>query len=90
MNKKDLVNAVVDITGGPKNLAENYVDATIVAIRDALVDGQLIRIEGFATLTPGLRPARAGRNPQTGEPLQLDAKPKVSVRLHSDMLRRMR
>lgn len=90
MNKKDLVNAVVVMAGGPKNLAESYVDATIVAIKDALADGDQIRIEGFATLIPGVRPARAGRNPRTGKPLQLDAKPKVSVRLHSDMLQRMR
>lgn len=77
MNKKELINEVsgkVEIT---KKEVGNIVDAATEVIRKALSKGERVTLVGFGTFQVMERKARRGRNPQTGEELQIPAK-KVS------------
>ena len=64
---------MADRIGLSQSAAGNTVDAVFVAVGDALANGEEVRIVGFGTFTTKSRPARTGRNPQTGESLSIQA-----------------
>ena len=72
--KSDVVNSIVEKTGLSKTQANAAVDAFAAAICDALSNGDSVGLIGFGTFEAKHRPARTGRNPQTGEPLEISAK----------------
>ena len=57
----------------PVSAAGNAVDAVFEAVGEALANGEEVRIAGFGTFGTRNRPARTGRNPQTGESLSIPA-----------------
>ena len=73
MNKGELVDAVSGATGEPKATVGRVLDATLEAITGALVDGEKVTFTGFGTFERRHRKARVGRNPQTGEEVQIAA-----------------
>ena len=78
MNKTDLVKVVKDtvsetLEGGTAKDTAIFVDATIKAIQDAVVAGDKVSIVGFGTFETTERAARMGRNPQTGEDMEIPA-----------------
>lgn len=73
MTKVDLIDAVADI-GLTKKLAAEAVDAVIDAIKNALANGDKVQLIGFGSFSIKERPARSGRNPQTGKPITIEAK----------------
>lgn len=73
MNRNDLVATVSDETGLSKKDAANAVDGVFNAIAKALKDGDEVRLVGFGTFTVSERAASEGRNPRTGEPIQIAA-----------------
>ena len=73
MNKSDLVDAVADAAGLSKADAGRALDATIDAITAALKSGQAVSLVGFGTFSVRDRAARTGRNPRTGETIQIKA-----------------
>jgi len=73
MNKADLVNSVASKTGLSKADASRAVDATVEAIEDALRGGDSVSLIGFGTFSVKHRAARMGRNPQTGQQIQIKA-----------------
>lgn len=73
MNKQDLVNAVADASGLSKADAAKAVDAIFVTIADSLKRGGDVRLVGFGTFSTSKRQASTGRNPRTGEPMQIPA-----------------
>lgn len=72
--KSDVVNSVVEKTGLSKKDANAAVDALGATIIEALSNGDSVGLIGFGTFETKDRPARTGRNPQTGEPLDIPAK----------------
>jgi len=74
MNKAELVEEVSDQTGISKRRAKNVLDAMTKAITNALSNGEKITLVDFGTFRVVQRKAREGRNPQTGEGLQILAK----------------
>ena len=72
--KSDVVNGIVEKTGLSKKEANAAVDAMGATIIDALSNGDSVGLIGFGTFEPKHRPARTGRNPQTGAPLEIPAK----------------
>ncbi|MDE0689997.1 MAG: HU family DNA-binding protein [Candidatus Poribacteria bacterium] len=72
--KSDVVNSIVEQTGLSKKDANAAVDAMGATIIEALSNGDSVGLIGFGTFEPKDRPARTGRNPQTGEPLEIPAK----------------
>ena len=73
MNKNELVDAVVSAADLKKAEATKAVDAVFDAITDCLKKGDEVRLVGFGTFTVSHRSASEGRNPRTGEPLQIPA-----------------
>ena len=74
MNKTELIEKIAAGSGLPKTEAKKALDATVAAIKDALVAGDKISLVGFGTLSVNERPARAGTNPATKEKIQIEAK----------------
>jgi len=77
MNKSDLVEAVASELGESKASAARAVDAVMQCIRNGLKVEDAVTIVGFGTFSKKNRPARVGRNPITGDPIQI--KPSKTV-----------
>ena len=73
MNKNDLVAAVADSTGLSKADSGKAVDAVFDSITDVLKGGGDVRLVGFGTFNVAARAASEGRNPRTGEKIQIPA-----------------
>jgi len=73
VNKSDLVSAVANNTGMSKSDAEKSVDGVFDAISGELQSGGEVRIVGFGTFSVADRKATTGRNPRTGEAIQIPA-----------------
>ncbi|WP_026342494.1 HU family DNA-binding protein [Paenibacillus fonticola] len=73
MNKSDLVNHVAESTELSKKDATKAVDAVFEAISEALQKGDKVQLVGFGNFEVRERSARKGRNPQTGEEIEIPA-----------------
>ncbi len=73
MNKNDLVAAVSTKTGLSKSDSANAVDCMLDSITDSLKGGSEVRLVGFGTFSVARRAASEGRNPRTGERIQIPA-----------------
>lgn len=73
MNKTDLINAIAMKSGLDRKEAAIALSATMDAITRALAAGDKVQLLGFGTFDTKLREARTGRNPTTGEPLEIPA-----------------
>ncbi len=71
MNKGEFVNAVADAADLSKADAASAVDAMVSVITDTLKSGDSITLVGFGTFQVRTRAARQGRNPKTGEAIQI-------------------
>ena len=71
MNKHDLVTAVADATGLGRTDAGRTIEAMLDAIAAALKGGDDVKLVGFGTFHVTHRKASSGRNPRTGEPMQI-------------------
>jgi len=78
MNKAELVNKVMRYTGLRRTESMEAVKGIIRVIKDSLARGEKVTLAGFGTFRVGTRKARPGRNPQTGESMQIPAR-KVPV-----------
>jgi len=73
MNKADIAGRLAGSTGLGKAQAAGAVEAVFAAIGEALAEGEDVRVAGFGTFAVKNRPARAGRNPRTGEAVSIPA-----------------
>ncbi len=73
MNKNDLVAAVAEKSGLSKAQAGEAVEGAFAAITETLKGGGEVRIIGFGNFTVSARAATEGRNPRTGETIQIPA-----------------
>ncbi len=73
MNKQDLVSAVAEASGLSKSDAAKAVDGTFDSITGELKRGGDVRLVGFGTFSVAHRKASTGRNPRTGEPMNIPA-----------------
>lgn len=73
MNKGELISAVADETGLPQKQVDNILTAVIEKITSEVARGTKVTITGFGTFEKRHRKARTGRNPQTGEEIQIAA-----------------
>lgn len=74
MNKKELVQAVAEKTGLNQTQAEQALNGVLDAVGDTLVKGDKLTLVGFGTFSSSKRPARKGRNPQTGADIDIPEK----------------
>jgi DNA-binding protein HU-beta len=80
MNKAELIERVAESTGKTKKEAGLLVDTVFQAISEALSNGEKVTLIGFGNFEVKERPARTGRNPQTGEEIQIEASKVPSFR----------
>jgi DNA-binding protein HU-beta len=73
MNKSELIQAVADSADISKSTAGKAVDAVIDNIKKSLADDDAVTLIGFGTFSVRERAARTGRNPRTGERLEIKA-----------------
>ncbi len=73
MNKSELIDAVAAAADITKADAGRAIDATVAAITDTLSKGDSLSLIGFGTFSISNRAARTGRNPRTGESIQIKA-----------------
>lgn len=73
MNKASIVDKVNGILGGTKADAERAVDCVIDSIVEGLKSGDEVSLAGLGIFSTKMRPARQGRNPRTGETIQIQA-----------------
>ena len=73
VNKSELIDAVAAAADLPKAAAGRALDAMIDTIGGALREGDQVVLVGFGTFAVKERAARTGRNPQTGEPIEIKA-----------------
>ena len=73
MNRKELVEAVAGDTGMSRLAAAETVDAVLEAVAASLAAGEPVTVPGFGTFEVRERAARTGRNPQTGETIEIAA-----------------
>jgi DNA-binding protein HU-beta len=73
MNKGDLINAVADAAEVSKADAGRAIDAMIDVITNVLKQGDTVSVVGFGTFTVRTRAARTGRNPRTGQTINIEA-----------------
>ncbi len=73
MNKTDLINRVAELSEISKKDATKAVDAVFSSISEALQNGDKVQLVGFGNFEVRERSARKGRNPQTGEEIEIAA-----------------
>ncbi len=73
MNKADLIEEVAKLLGTKKD-AQAAVDCVLSTVAGALKDGDAVTLVGFGTFKVDKRQARKGRNPRTGETLDIPAR----------------
>ena len=74
MNKTELIDKIAAGSGLTKTDAKKALEATVAAIKDALVAGDKVQLVGFGTFAVAEKPAREGINPATKEKIQIAAK----------------
>jgi len=80
MKKPGLVDAVAEATGMQKKDAQVAVEAVLDTIVKTMATGEDVAITGFGTFKVYKRAARMGRNPATGEAIQIKAMTKPKFR----------
>jgi nucleoid DNA-binding protein len=71
MNKGQLIDAVAEELGASKTVALKAIDAVIASIAQGVDRDESVTIAGFGTFLKKQRPARTGRNPATGQPMEI-------------------
>jgi DNA-binding protein HU-beta len=81
MNQSELIERVAQATDLNQAAAGQAVKAVVNVILDALLAGDAVRVSGLGIFNVAARPARKGRNPQTGETIQIASS--KAVRFHA-------
>lgn len=73
MNKAELISVMAEKSGLTKKDSEKALNAFVEAVEDALAEEDKVQLVGFGTFEVRERKARKGRNPQTGEEIDIPA-----------------
>lgn len=85
MNKSELIEKIAAGAGLSKADAKKALDATVEAIKGALIAGDKIQLIGFGTFAIAERPAREGINPATKQKIKIAAKKVVKFKAGADL-----
>lgn len=78
--KKELIDSIAGRTGFKKSSVELLLNIALAEIENALLIGDAVAINGFGTFETKQREARTGRNPRTGEPVEIAASTTVAFK----------
>ena len=85
MNKTELVAAMAEQTNLSKKDAEAALKAFIDVVSEELKKGEKVQLVGFGTFEVSERAAREGRNPQTGETMEIKASKTPKFKAHDEL-----
>ncbi|MBQ0074193.1 MAG: HU family DNA-binding protein [Prevotella sp.] len=74
MNKTELVKKIAEKAGLSQADSKKALEATLESVKEALAANESVSLIGFGTFSATERPARQGKNPRTGEVIQIAAK----------------
>ena len=74
MNKTELVKKIAEKAEISQTQAKSVLEATLESVKEALQGGDSVQLIGFGTFSVSERAARTGKNPRTGEKIQIAAK----------------
>ena len=77
MNKTQLIQKIAENGNMTKKDAEVALNAVVAAIADAVAAGEKVQVSGFGSFDVKTRDARMGRNPKTGEAVEIAASKRV-------------
>ncbi len=89
MNKSELIDKVAGQAGLTKSDAERAVNAFIGVVEGAVATGDKVTVPGFGAWSRTQRAARTGRNPRTGEPVQIPASKAVKFSVGADFKKKV-
>jgi len=89
MNKKDLISQIVEEVPVTRKEAGRFLDVVINAISTALVSGDKVRLIGLGSFYVKNTRGRKGRNPRTGEELQISPSRRISFKSGKKLKRLM-
>jgi DNA-binding protein HU-beta len=78
LNKSELIDAIAELSGLTKKDAEKALNGVLEAVQKSLAKGEEISIANFGSFKVKKRAARKGRNPQTGEEMQIPERNVIS------------
>lgn len=84
MNRDQLVTAVSEACDLPKTTVSKVISAFVEVIKKSVADGAKVTLVGFGTFYKMWRDAREGRNPATGEKMQIKGKWSAKFKAGSD------
>lgn len=73
MNKKELIKAAAEASGQSAAATGEVLDAILATIKSSVAAGDQVALVGFGTFKGQARPARVGRNPANGQPIDIQA-----------------
>lgn len=85
MNKKMMIKAIADKTGFTQKDVTVIVEAMIETVTETMVAGEDVKISGLGKFSVSERAAREGRNPQTGEAIEIGASKSVRFKASSTL-----
>ena len=85
MSKQQLVEMIAENAGLTKADASRALDATMESIQETLKKGEKVSLVGFGTFSTSKREAREGRNPRTGETVEIAARTVVTFKAGSKL-----
>lgn len=89
MTKSELIETLATRIDVPKKRAEDVVNAVFDSMKDALLENERIEIRGFGSFSIREYRAKQGRNPRTGETVQVDEKKSVHFKAGKELRERV-
>lgn len=86
INKAELAKLISNETGDSAAASIRFLDALENVAKFAVRAGKAVSLHGFIKIEPIVRPARAGRNPSTGEAIQIPEKKAVKAKVSASIL----
>jgi integration host factor alpha subunit len=85
MTKADLVDAIFEKVGLPKKEAQDIVEILFDTIKQTFTEGESVKISGFGTFNIRKKTSRRGRNPKTGEDLEITPRRVITFRVSNQL-----
>lgn len=85
MTKQELVDYIAEETGLTKSDAAKSLDAFMTGVEKGLKEEGKVTLTGYVTFATQDKPARTGRNPRTGEPVQIPARTAINIKAGSKL-----
>ncbi|MEW6162737.1 MAG: integration host factor subunit alpha [Nitrospirota bacterium] len=85
MTKADLVDAIFEKIGLSKKEAQEIIEIIFDTMKQTFIEGELVKISGFGTFNVRKKTARRGRNPKTGEDLEITPRKVITFRVSNQL-----